>query len=271
MIPHLDGQVWLSITGYGRAVADRVAFGDDAAVVGGILTDLAGWRWVLFVNAPIGITPPAGAAWAVPESRIASAPRRLDVPGALSVTAGLILVVYVVVSTHTHPWAQPRRSPSWLPAPPCSRRSPCRGPAGRYQSHSVRRSSACSSCRCTCSRSTTTRAASRAGIPAPRVSILSAALLAAKLVARLGVRRQLVTGLILAAAAPVWMAKLTPGDGCWSSVFAANCSQAPDLACRSCPPPWPPQQPPTLPSLVIRGVTCRRPTARPLVGGRRKW
>jgi len=46
------------------------------------------------------------------------------------------------------------------------------------------------------------------------VSILSAALLAAKLVARLGVRRQLVTGLILAAASPVWMAKLTQGDGC---------------------------------------------------------
>ena len=39
MIPHPDGQVWLSITGYGRAVPDRVAFGDDAAVAGG----LVGW------------------------------------------------------------------------------------------------------------------------------------------------------------------------------------------------------------------------------------
>ena len=38
-IPHRDGQVWLSITGYGRAEADRVAFGDDAAVAGG----LVGW------------------------------------------------------------------------------------------------------------------------------------------------------------------------------------------------------------------------------------
>jgi crotonobetainyl-CoA:carnitine CoA-transferase CaiB-like acyl-CoA transferase len=42
MIPHRDGQVWLSITGYGRgdaAAAELVAFGDDAAVAGG----LVGW------------------------------------------------------------------------------------------------------------------------------------------------------------------------------------------------------------------------------------
>ena len=38
-IAHRDGQVWLSITGYGRAEADLVAFGDDAAVAGG----LVGW------------------------------------------------------------------------------------------------------------------------------------------------------------------------------------------------------------------------------------
>ena len=39
MIPHRDGQVWLSITGYGRAAPEQVAFGDDAAVAGG----LVGW------------------------------------------------------------------------------------------------------------------------------------------------------------------------------------------------------------------------------------
>ena len=39
MIPHPDGQVWLSITGYGRTAPDLVAFGDDAAVAGG----LVGW------------------------------------------------------------------------------------------------------------------------------------------------------------------------------------------------------------------------------------
>jgi crotonobetainyl-CoA:carnitine CoA-transferase CaiB-like acyl-CoA transferase len=46
MIPHRDGQVWLSITGYGRdsAGAERVAFGDDAAVAGG-LVGWTGGRW----------------------------------------------------------------------------------------------------------------------------------------------------------------------------------------------------------------------------------
>ena len=38
-VRHSDGQVWLSITGYGQSVPDRVAFGDDAAVAGG----LVGW------------------------------------------------------------------------------------------------------------------------------------------------------------------------------------------------------------------------------------
>jgi crotonobetainyl-CoA:carnitine CoA-transferase CaiB-like acyl-CoA transferase len=38
-LPHRPGQVWLSITGYGRAAPERVAFGDDAAVAGG----LVGW------------------------------------------------------------------------------------------------------------------------------------------------------------------------------------------------------------------------------------
>jgi hypothetical protein len=38
-IPHPPGQVWLSITGYGRSMPERVAFGDDAAVAGG----LVGW------------------------------------------------------------------------------------------------------------------------------------------------------------------------------------------------------------------------------------
>lgn len=39
MVPHRRGQVWLSITGYGRATPERVAFGDDAAAAGG----LVGW------------------------------------------------------------------------------------------------------------------------------------------------------------------------------------------------------------------------------------
>jgi crotonobetainyl-CoA:carnitine CoA-transferase CaiB-like acyl-CoA transferase len=45
MIPHRDGQVWLSITGYGREEPDRVAFGDDAAVAGGLVGWTGGIGW----------------------------------------------------------------------------------------------------------------------------------------------------------------------------------------------------------------------------------
>ena len=49
LISHRDGQVWLSITGYGRGQPDLVAFGDDAAVAGG----LVGWH---------ACDPPAGSS-----------------------------------------------------------------------------------------------------------------------------------------------------------------------------------------------------------------
>jgi MFS family permease len=64
------------------------------AIVGGVLTTFLGWRWVMFVNVPIGIVTvilcqkylPGGKGWLkVPH---------LDVPGALTVTAGTILLVY---------------------------------------------------------------------------------------------------------------------------------------------------------------------------------
>ena len=64
------------------------------ALTGGVLTTFLGWRWVMFVNVPIGIVTallcqrylPGGGGWLkVPH---------LDVPGALTVTAGIILLIY---------------------------------------------------------------------------------------------------------------------------------------------------------------------------------
>jgi len=49
MIPHRSGQVWLSITGYGRAAPSLVAFGDDAAVAGG----LVGWAAAGSASEPV--------------------------------------------------------------------------------------------------------------------------------------------------------------------------------------------------------------------------
>ena len=74
---------------------------------GGVLTDLLDWRWVLLVNVPIGVALMVGALWAVPRSPVAAAARRLDVPGAVTVTAGLAMLVYGIVGTDTHPWSSP--------------------------------------------------------------------------------------------------------------------------------------------------------------------
>jgi predicted MFS family arabinose efflux permease len=51
------------------------------------------------------------------------------------------------------------------------------------------------------------------------LATLGAALSAARLVARLGARRQLVVGLLLAAGAALWLMQLAPGDAYWTSVF----------------------------------------------------
>jgi EmrB/QacA subfamily drug resistance transporter len=72
-------------------------------LLGGILTDIASWRWVLFVNVPIG----AVVAGAAPRVLGKSAPRgdQLDVPGAFAATAGTTALVYGLVRAPVQGWA----------------------------------------------------------------------------------------------------------------------------------------------------------------------
>jgi EmrB/QacA subfamily drug resistance transporter len=74
-------------------------------LLGGILTDIASWRWVLFVNVPIG----AVVAGAAPRVLGRSAPRgdQLDVPGAFAATAGTTALVYGLVRAPVQGWADP--------------------------------------------------------------------------------------------------------------------------------------------------------------------
>jgi EmrB/QacA subfamily drug resistance transporter len=88
--------------------ATMAAGGAMGAVVGGMLTQWVSWRWVLFVNVPIGLVLIAGAVVVVRRTtRRGSGVKRLDLPGALAVTLGLTAVVYGVVSTDTHAWGSP--------------------------------------------------------------------------------------------------------------------------------------------------------------------
>ncbi|MGW3564704.1 MFS transporter [Streptomyces sp. NPDC000941] len=78
--------------------------GAAGGLVGGLLTDYLSWRWVLLVNVPVGaLVLVAAAVWLI-ESR-AVAGRRLDVPGAVLVTAGVSSLAYGIVQTERHGWA----------------------------------------------------------------------------------------------------------------------------------------------------------------------
>ncbi|MDP8931708.1 MAG: MFS transporter, partial [Actinomycetota bacterium] len=66
-------------------------------VLGGLLTGLAGWRWVLLVNVPPAALVVWGARRWVPESSDNCTSARLDVVGSATVTAALLLVVYGIV------------------------------------------------------------------------------------------------------------------------------------------------------------------------------
>ncbi|MFC5145527.1 MFS transporter [Streptomyces aureoversilis] len=88
--------------------AVMAAGGAVGGVIGGVLTEYAGWRWVLFVNVPIGAGLLAAALASVPAA--ASAPaglRRLDLPGAVTVTAGLTALVHGTIAGETHGWGAP--------------------------------------------------------------------------------------------------------------------------------------------------------------------
>ncbi|WP_443071900.1 MFS transporter [Streptomyces sp. NBC_01477] len=77
--------------------------GAAGGLVGGLLTDLLSWRWVLLVNVPVGALVLVGAALWLTESRGATV-RRLDIPGALLVTAGVTAIAYGIAETESHGW-----------------------------------------------------------------------------------------------------------------------------------------------------------------------
>ncbi|MFE0044179.1 MFS transporter [Streptomyces albireticuli] len=96
---------WSVVTAAGGAVG---------AVVGGALTEYAGWRWVLFVNVPIGAVLLTAALLYVPAAGGGrGGARRLDLPGALTVTAGLTALVHGTIGSETHGWGSPH---VWGPA-----------------------------------------------------------------------------------------------------------------------------------------------------------
>src|SRR5260221_1118947 len=74
------------------------------AILGGLLTAGPGWRWVMFVNVPIGLAAVLAAPFLLRESRAQVNQRRVDVFGALTVTMGLIVLVYTLSQGNEIGW-----------------------------------------------------------------------------------------------------------------------------------------------------------------------
>ncbi len=73
-------------------------------LLGGIITDLAGWRWILFINLPIGLGAALLAQYFIAEGRDRSRARRFDIAGALAATVGLSVLVLGIVRTDATGW-----------------------------------------------------------------------------------------------------------------------------------------------------------------------
>ncbi|KJE21083.1 drug resistance transporter, EmrB/QacA subfamily [Frankia torreyi] len=89
--------VYAGISGAGTAIG---------LLVGGLLTELVSWRAVLFVNVPIALVVLLLAPRVLAESE-GQAGGRLDVPGAVTVTSGMVLLVYGLTNASNHGWTSP--------------------------------------------------------------------------------------------------------------------------------------------------------------------
>ena len=115
-----------------------IAIGGSAVglIVGGALTQLLSWPWIFFINVPVGIVVFVALGADVPESRDEAAERNFDVAGAVTVTGGLMTLVYAIVEAQRARLdVRPRRS-ARSPSRPC-----CSSPSSRSSCVRRRRSS----------------------------------------------------------------------------------------------------------------------------------
>jgi EmrB/QacA subfamily drug resistance transporter len=90
--------VWASLGGVGFAAG---------VLIGGILTAGPGWRWVFFINVPVGVVLLAAIRAVVPPHRPDRAAGRIDVLGAVTVTAATGSLIYGMINAGDAGWADP--------------------------------------------------------------------------------------------------------------------------------------------------------------------
>jgi len=78
--------------------------GSIGVLLGGVLTDLISWHWIFLVNVPIGALVILLSLRLLPAERAQAMSSRLDVAGAVTVTAALIIAVYAIVNGNQNGW-----------------------------------------------------------------------------------------------------------------------------------------------------------------------
>ncbi len=89
---------------YGAASGSGAAAG---VLLGGLITSYAGWSWIFFINVPVGIAAALLAPVLLRESRANLGHRHFDVAGAVTITSGLMLLVYALTQATTDGWGSP--------------------------------------------------------------------------------------------------------------------------------------------------------------------
>jgi EmrB/QacA subfamily drug resistance transporter len=87
--------VWSAIAAGGGAVG---------LLLGGILTEVFSWPWIFFVNLPVGVAAFLLSLRYVPESKDQRSYKGFDLAGAITVTAGLVALVYGIVKAESAGW-----------------------------------------------------------------------------------------------------------------------------------------------------------------------
>jgi EmrB/QacA subfamily drug resistance transporter len=78
--------------------------GSLGVLLGGILTDALNWHWIFLVNVPVGVLVVVLALIVISEARVETASQRLDLAGAVTVTASLMIAVYAIVNGNEVGW-----------------------------------------------------------------------------------------------------------------------------------------------------------------------